>query len=92
MGAVDFVDDSFGGSIGMIAEAASERCANGDCFNQSAMMAANVVANVLEDLDVTDRQRDVEGALDNNFYSNNSAVDIADEIANDGADTFDVND
>jgi len=90
MGAVDFFYDNFG-SIGMIDEAVSERCANGDCSEQSAMMAANVVANVLEDLDVTDRQRDVEGALDNNFYSNNSAVDIADEIAIDGADTFDVN-
>jgi len=59
MGAVDFVDDNFGGSIGMIAEKASERCANGDCFDQSAMMAANVVANVAEELDVDDAARDV---------------------------------
>jgi len=90
MGAVDFVDDNFGGSIGMIAEKASERCANGDCFDQSAMMAANVVANVAEELDVDDAARDVAGVLDM-FYNNNSAVDIANEIANDGEDTFDVN-
>jgi len=66
----------------MISEKVSESCANGDC----GMMAANVVANVLGD----NAARDVAGVLDM-FYNNDSAVDIANEIANDGGDTFDVN-
>jgi len=83
MGAVDFVDDNFGGSIGMIAEKASERCANGDCYDQSAMIAANVVSNVAEDVDIDMVGGTVAGVLDM-FYENDSAVEIANEISNDG--------
>jgi len=83
MGAASFVEDNFGDSISMIAEKASERCPNGDCVDQSAMMAANVVSNVAEEVDIDMLAGTVAGVLDM-FYENDSAVEIANEINNEG--------
>jgi len=83
MGAASFVEDNFGDSIDMIAQKVSERCPNGDCVDQSAMMAANVVANVAEDVDIDMVAGTVAGVLDM-FYENDSAVEIANEISNEG--------
>jgi len=67
----------------MIAQAASERCPNGDCVDQSAMMAANVVSNVAEDVDIDMVAGTVAGVLDM-FYENDSAVEIANEVSHEG--------
>jgi len=83
MNAADFVEDNFGDSISMIAQEASERCPNGDCVDYTAMMAANVVSNVAEDVDIDMVAGTVVGVLDM-FYENDSAVEIANEISNEG--------
>jgi len=83
MGAADFVEDNFGDSISVISEKVSDNCVNGDCFDQSAMMAANVVGNVAEELEIDGLAGVVAGALDM-FYENDSAVDIANEIVYEG--------
>jgi len=47
------------------------------------MMAANVVSNVAEDVDIDMVAGTVAGVLDM-FYENDSAVEIANEVSHEG--------
>ena len=67
-------------------------CPYGECVDQSAMMAAEAVANVTEESNAdirAERAADMVGDALDSFYMNEGAVSFANTVTEEAGDAFD---
>jgi len=91
MQASAFLEDNFGESLD---EVKASTCPNGECVDQSAMMAAQAVANVTEESNAdirAERAADMVGDTLDSFYMNDGAVEFANTITEEASAAFGIN-
>jgi len=84
-----YVENNFGDSFDMVKEST---CPYGECVDQSAMIAAEAVANVTEESNAdirAERAADMVGDALDSFYMNEGAVSFANTVTEEAGDAFD---
>jgi len=90
MKASAFVEDNFGESLDTVKEST---CPYGECVDQSAMMAAQAVANVTEESNAdirAERAADMVGDALDSFYMDDQAVEFANTFSEEASSAWGI--